>query len=169
MPWERSQSLQGTGDKVLVSSCPSRQLAFSYAHLTFDVGFVDGMNSAILLVDDNAIQAATRKAILERAGRGVIVAPNGRAAIEILTGRRDQLGIRLVVTDHLMPGMNGPELVQELRTLGFDLPIVVLSGLPDAESQYQDLNIIFRLKPFPPEALIQLTNDLLCRRMPRTA
>jgi CheY-like chemotaxis protein len=129
------------------------------------------MNSNILLVDDNAIQAATRKSILERAGFRVSVAPSGQAALELLSepepSQPGQPG--LMVTDHLMPGMNGPELVREVRERGFDFPIIVLSGLPDAESAYEELDVAFRLKPFPPDSLISLSHALLCERMPRTA
>jgi CheY-like chemotaxis protein len=127
------------------------------------------MNPFILLVDDNAIQAATRKAILERVGHRVFVAPNGPIALEVLSNHEMAAGIGLIVTDHLMPGMDGPELVSKIRQLGIALPIVVLSGLPDAEYAYDHLSVTFRLKPFAPEALIALTRELLSQRMPRTA
>ena len=127
------------------------------------------MNSAILLVDDNAIQATTRKAILERASRTVMVATDGQAAINLLAKVEPPHSIALIVTDHLMPGMNGPELVREVRRSGLTMPIVVLSGLPDAESAYEGLDVTFRLKPFPPDSLIALVQDLLGQRMPRTA
>jgi DNA-binding NtrC family response regulator len=129
------------------------------------------MNSTILLVDDNAIQAATRKAILERAGFRVTVAADAYAALELLADPelRQIHPIRLTVTDHLMPSMNGLQLVEEVRRRGFDFPIIVLSGLPDVESAYEDLEVAFRLKPFPPDSLIALARELLCQRMPRTA
>jgi hypothetical protein len=45
----------------------------------------------------------------------------------------------------------------------------VLSGLPDAESAYSGLDVVFRLKPFDPESLIQLVEELLGDRMRRSA
>jgi CheY-like chemotaxis protein len=131
----------------------------------------DAMNSNILLVDDNAVQAATRKSILERAGFVVSVASNGQAALELLSEPESSQGDPpgLMLTDHLMPGMNGPELVREVRERGFDFPIIVLSGLPDAETSYEELGVVFRLKPFPPDSLISLSRSLLCEPMPRTA
>jgi CheY-like chemotaxis protein len=116
------------------------------------------MTADILLVDDNAIQAATRKAILTRSGRSVIVAPDGGRALEML---RDSLSPRLVITDHLMPEMNGPEFVNRLRAAYPDLPVVVLSGMADAEEQYAQLDVIFRLKPLPPDHLLELVRSLL--------
>jgi hypothetical protein len=47
--------------------------------------------------------------------------------------------------------------------------VIVLSGLPDAESAYQGLNVVFRLKPFDPESLIGLVQDLLGECMRRSA
>jgi hypothetical protein len=49
------------------------------------------------------------------------------------------------------------------------LPIVVLSGFADAESSYEGLNVVFRLKPFDPASLIQLVRDLLGDSMRRSA
>lgn len=77
--------------------------------------------------------------------------------------------IGLVITDHLMPVMNGPEFVTELRHRGSALPVVVLSGLLEAESAYEGLDVIFRLKPFDPESLIRLVQDLLGECMRRSA
>jgi DNA-binding response OmpR family regulator len=85
----------------------------------------------------------------------------------------DQAGglrpVGLVVTDHLMPGMNGPEFVAILRMRFPDLPVVVLSGLAEAEDDYCDLDVIFRVKPFPPDELLALVRMLLSQPIGRTA
>jgi DNA-binding NtrC family response regulator len=125
------------------------------------------MTSRILLVDDNHIQSATRRSILEVSGRQVCVALQGEQALELLNNPENSVG--LIVTDHLMPVMSGPEFVTEVRRRGFTLPVVVLSGLPDAESAYEDLNVVFRLKPCDPESLIRLVQELLGECMRRSA
>ena len=125
------------------------------------------MTSHILLVDDNHIQSATRRAILEVSGREVCIALEGKRALELLNEAENSIG--LIVTDHLMPVMSGPEFVAEVRRRGFTLPVIVLSGLPDAESAYEGLNVVFRLKPFNPDSLIQLVQDLLGGCMRRSA
>jgi CheY-like chemotaxis protein len=123
----------------------------------------------ILLVDDNPVQAATRRIILERTGATVRVANSGIQALDQLEAQ-DRPPVRLIITDHLMPGMNGPELVSTVRGHHITLPIIVLSGLPDAELQYDGLDVVFRLKPFHPDALIALVHELLEERpMQRTA
>ena len=123
----------------------------------------------ILLVDDNPIQATTRRIILEKTGHGIKVASSGTEAVEIMSDPARMASIGLLITDHLMPRMNGPELVTELRKSHPDLPVVVLSGLPDAEAQYDGMNVLFRLKPFPPDALIELVHEIFQEPLTRTA
>jgi CheY-like chemotaxis protein len=106
------------------------------------------------------VQAATRRIILERTGSTIQVASSGIQALAVLDAQ-NQHAVRLIITDHLMPGMNGPELVRAVRDRHINIPIIVLSGLPDAEDQYEGLDVVFRLKPFHPDALISLTHDLL--------
>ncbi len=91
----------------------------------------------------------------------------GEQALELLNNPENSIG--LIVTDHLMPVMSGPQFVAEVRRRGFTLPVVVLSGLPDAESAYGGLNVVFRLKPCDPESLIRLVQDLLRESMRRSA
>jgi CheY-like chemotaxis protein len=125
--------------------------------------------SQILLVDDNAIQAATRKAILTRAGRRVLVATSGAAALKMMAEEEVSAQLALIITDHLMPGMNGPEFVRRLRERMPDVPVVVLSGFPDAEREYRSVHVEFYLKPVPPETLIRVVNELLDGPVAQTA
>lgn len=127
------------------------------------------MTADILLVDDNAIQAATRKAILSRTGRIVAVAGDGERALKMLLETEGSHPVGLVISDHLMPGMNGPEFVTRLRERYPSLPVLVLSGMAEAEEQYEGLDVAFRVKPFPPEDLLALVRRLLPDRMERTA
>jgi CheY-like chemotaxis protein len=127
------------------------------------------MSVRILLVDDNHIQSATRRAILEGSGREVCIATQGQQALELLSEPESSPPIGLVITDHLMPVMSGAEFVAELRRRGYTLPVIVLSGLHDAEAAYQGLDVVFRLKPFDPDSLIRLVQDLLGECMRRSA
>ncbi|HEX4038170.1 MAG TPA: response regulator [Acidobacteriaceae bacterium] len=127
------------------------------------------MTADILLVDDNSIQAVTRKAILMRSSHSVAMASNGQQALAMIEESGSTRPVRLVVTDHLMPGMNGPEFVTRLRSRYPRLPVLVLSGMGDAEDEYRDLDVLFRVKPFPPDQLIALVRSLLDEPMSRTA
>ena len=127
------------------------------------------MAADILLVDDNCIQATTRKAILARSGRRVALASDGRQALDYLRENDRSHSVRLIITDHLMPGMNGPEFVRHLRLSYPHLPVLVLSGLPEAEDEYHHLDVMFRVKPFPPDELLALVSSVLREPMGRTA
>lgn len=127
------------------------------------------MNSQILLVDDDLIQSAVRNTILSRSGFRVVVARQADEAMMLLERPELLSSLRLMITDHLMPGMNGPELVKHLRTILPSLPVLVLSGLADAESEYEGLQVSFQLKPFPPEEMIRMVNLLLGNPILRSA
>lgn len=121
---------------------------------------------AILIVDDNPIQAVTRRLILEKAHFPVVLADDGASAVERYDAG-EQFG--MIITDHCMPEMTGPELVKQLRERSRTLPIVVLSGLPEAEQEYEDMDVYFRLKPIHPEELIELSRTLLYPAYGQTA
>lgn len=127
------------------------------------------MTADILLVDDNAIQATTRKAILSRTGRNIAIASDGEQALRMLEEIGTDCPVSLVMTDHLMPGMNGPEFVTRLREQYPKMPVMVLSGLADAEDEYVDLDVIFRVKPLPPEEMLDLVRDIMQRRIAKSA
>lgn len=119
------------------------------------------MQATILLIDDNAIQAATRQTILKRAGYFVIPVLMPRRALQQFQEDDFPSEINLVITDHLMPGMSGSEFVRELRKLHPDMPVLVVSGMEEAEDEYHDLNISFRLKPLLPDHLLASVSGLL--------
>ena len=115
--------------------------------------------SQVLLVDDNFSQLKVREAVLRNAGFQVSVATTPESALATIRVLKDRIGV--VVTDHLMPGCGGLGLVQQIRSGDNWTPIIVLSGLPEAESEYQALHVIFRAKPFPPLELIELVRSSL--------
>jgi DNA-binding NtrC family response regulator len=115
----------------------------------------------ILLVDDNALQATVRRTILERNGYTVIAALHPVKAIEHLQNSKQPDVIDLVITDHIMPGMNGSAFVREIRSIMPELPVLVISGMEDACGEYQDLNVEFRTKPLQPDLLLKCVWDLM--------
>jgi CheY-like chemotaxis protein len=125
------------------------------------------MTATILLIDDNAVQAATRQAILRRAGYSAIVALNPQRALDQLQRNEFPTQIDLVITDHIMPGMNGSEFVRRLRETHPELPVLVISGLEEAEADYADLNVRFGVKPFLPERLLATVQELVQPQLKR--
>ena len=119
------------------------------------------MQATILLIDDNAVQAATRQAILRRAGYFVIAALSPVRALEQMRDGTLSEEVRLVITDHIMPAMHGCEFVRQLRLHSPEMPVLVISGLEDAKAQYSGLNVHFRLKPLPPPEMLALVASIL--------
>lgn len=113
--------------------------------------------SQVLLVDDSPIQLDIRETILRNAGFRVAIATSAESALVLLRTASQHVGV--VVTDHIMPGTSGVEFVRRLRASDEQMPVIVLSGLPDAELEYEGLDVAFRMKPLPPAELIELVRQ----------
>lgn len=119
------------------------------------------MTATILLIDDNAVQAATRQAILQRAGYFVIPILSPQRALEQFRRNEFPEPIELIITDHIMPGMTGAEFVKHLREFEKELPVLVISGMVEAEDEYEGLDVEFRLKPLLPDNLLASVHRLM--------
>ncbi len=117
--------------------------------------------TAVLLIDDNAIQAATRQAILRRAGYFAIAVLNARRALEQLHNEEFPADIQAVITDHIMPDMTGAEFVRELRTTHPEIPVIVISGMDEAEAEYHGMGVRFLVKPLAPDLLLANLRDVM--------
>ncbi len=85
----------------------------------------------ILLVDDEAVIRATGEALLEELGYDVILAENGRLAVDLFRDRAQD--INLVILDMIMPEMNGRDCFTALRAIRSDIPIALSSGFTRSE------------------------------------
>ncbi len=82
----------------------------------------------VLLVEDEAATGRLVRVMLERAGYRVTVAAGGARALEII--ERDDEPIDLLLSDVVMPGMDGVELVRRARERRPGLPALLTSGYP---------------------------------------
>jgi CheY-like chemotaxis protein len=87
--------------------------------------------SVILVVDDDQIVLRTAKIALERKGMTVLMAENGRAAVEVFRQRAGE--ISLVVLDLAMPVMGGRDTLEALQSVRPDVPVVISTGYGDDE------------------------------------
>jgi PAS domain S-box-containing protein len=83
----------------------------------------------VLLVDDEPDIITVGRKMLERLGYEVTTATNGDKALEIV--RRNPDGFDVVVTDQTMPRKTGLDLIQELRGIRGDLPVLLMTGFSD--------------------------------------
>jgi DNA-binding NtrC family response regulator len=117
-----------------------------------------------LLLDDNIAQLTVRELVLRKGEIESHVATNANSALALMRSEVGREKIGLVITDHLMPGMDGVEFVRQLRSFNPTVPVIVISGLPDADAEYADLKVIFRVKPCDPEDLIALAKSALAAK-----
>jgi PAS domain S-box-containing protein len=110
--------------------------------------------ATVLLVDDDADVLVTTGAFLEKAGFTILRATSADQALGLLAdgGRMDA-----VITDYAMPGMNGADLIAELRATRPGLPGIIISGFADLMHMDtgEDGRLVTLHKPFQREQLIR--------------
>ena len=79
----------------------------------------------ILVVEDSPTILAVVREELEAAGHTVLAADGGRAALE----RLSEGAVELVLSDMVMPGMDGMELLSRIRTSRPEMPVILMSGV----------------------------------------
>ncbi len=116
--------------------------------------------TAVLLIDDNPVQLRAREAVLRNAGFETRIATTQEGALALLRSKVSE-GIGAIITDHIMPGRSGAEFVRALCSAKPGVPIIVITGLAEAEGDYRGLGVTFRQKPCPPEELIALVRSAI--------
>ncbi len=104
----------------------------------------------LLLVDDEAPVRQLAERVLIRAGWRVVAAACAEDALELVDAGDLAPALACVVSDVVMPGMDGPALVRALRLEHPGLPAILMSGYADAglRQSLQDADIQFLHKPF---------------------
>ena len=111
--------------------------------------------ATILVIDDHEPIRRLLRAVLERAGHEVTGAPNGRLGLAVYRERPADV----VITDLLMPEMNGLDLILELTRAFLDVKVIAMSGAPDREKTLDAAKLLgvqhtFH-KPFSMDALVK--------------
>jgi len=121
----------------------------------------------ILLVEDEAMVRAVAERALTRQGYQVLTATNGEEALEVLDANdKEGSKIDLLITDVVMPTMDGPTLVGHARARFPDLPILFMSGYAE-EQLRQSISIdhvAFLPKPFSVQQLGEAARDALAAK-----
>ena len=121
-----------------------------------------GNNETILIVDDDDPIRELMRLILENNNYRVLVAASGAEAIKLFD--REGGNVKLVLTDMLMPGMDGLSLTHALRVKNASLKVIVCSGADQTArlKEFQALNILNILaKPFAVERLLGAVNHAM--------
>lgn len=114
----------------------------------------------ILLVEDEDMVRAVAERALARAGHEIIACPGGE---EGLAAIEDGSAFDLVVSDVVMPGMDGPAMVRAIRERRPDIPVLFMSGYAE-ESLRKDIDIPdmhFIAKPFSVSAISDKVTEVM--------
>lgn len=158
------------GGSIAVDSAPGRGATFRillpyHEHDPCSAADAPGMATTpagdrVVLVDDDALVRRPLELLLRRAGFRVAAYGSGVSALEALRGGEP---FEILVTDVVMPGLSGAQLVAELAALGIVRPTVFVSGHHDEEDlRAGELppNQRFLAKPFSADELVGAIRSL---------
>ncbi len=112
----------------------------------------DRVEGRVLVVDDDPDLRRLTARVLARAGYEVLTAAHGAAALEHL----GQQSFNAVLSDILMPDMDGVALLRNVRNLDLDVPVILMTGSPDLATAVQAVEygaLRYIAKPVAPETL----------------
>ncbi len=114
----------------------------------------------ILCVDDNEQALSIRKILLETRGYRVVACNNGQQALEAF----QRGGIDLVVTDLVMPGVDGSRLIQGIKELSPQTPAVLISGRVKIYERDTQADLFLPKGMYEPAELLERIRLLLVRK-----
>lgn len=123
--------------------------------------------ATILLVEDEASVRCVTREVLESEGYRVVEAEDAIDGIRVYEMARGK--IDLILTDVVMPGMNGRDMARKLTERHSGLKIMFMSGYTDnpvLREAFSDRNTIFLQKPFTVQTLCGKIRDMLAGRVP---
>ncbi|HEU4582295.1 MAG TPA: ATP-binding protein [Polyangiaceae bacterium] len=161
-----SSPQQGTRVTVLLPRCEASAGPSSSRQRSSLQPLPDRLETRVLLVDDDELVLATTASLLQRLGYGVLTANGPRAALELLT--RERGAFSLLVTDVVMPDMNGAELARAARELVPELKVLFISGYDAGFLEPFDAPNVLQ-KPFSREQLEQAVAKALASPRSRAA
>ncbi|MFS0736312.1 response regulator [Sphingomonas sp. 1P06PA] len=127
-------------------------------------GLLWGTGTILLVEDEDMVRAVAERA-LSRQGYQVLTAENGERALEML---EQGASIDLLISDVVMPAMDGPTLVRHARERNPALPILFMSGYAEEQLRRSiDIdNVAFLAKPFSVQQLGAAARDALAAKRP---
>jgi len=155
-----------SGGCVEIDSWPAKGTVFSiYFPLAGDTATVDdnsdtpavdlsGSETVLVVEDDRAVRELVVR-VLRNRGYKILTASSGEEALRLAKSYADP--VHLLLTDIVMPGMNGKELSENLIGLKGDMPVIYMSGYTKnviARHGVLDPGVVLIEKPFHPDELL---------------
>ncbi len=157
--WVYSEPDKGTTIKIYLPRVEtSRPQAMSREK---DVPDLTGTETVLVVEDDAQVRSLAVKS-LKGYGYTVLTAGNGAEALKVAGQSPDP--IHLVLTDVIMPGMNGQEMAEQLKAARPEMQVLYMSGYTDNAIVHHgvlDPGVAFIGKPFTPAALGRKVREVL--------
>lgn len=112
-------------------------------------------DKTVLIVDDEELLLTMSEMVLTSFGYHVLTAANGRQALEVI--EHPDSHVDLVVTDLVMPHMDGHQLIQRLHTVAPDLRVICTSG--NFRPSNRELGVTYLQKPFTSQDLLRVVKE----------
>ncbi len=157
--------LNSLGSDILLQSEPGKgtDISFTLYFNKTEVGQLNGTSlevaptsfagKSILVVDDNKINQLVTKKTLEKHHASVLVAGNGKQAIDLVKTEK----LDLILMDINMPEMNGFEATEIIRSLGQNTPVLALTAVEEEKVLIKNTNDLFNdfiIKPYKNEEFL---------------
>lgn len=157
--WVYSELSHGTTFKIYLPSAEHKLELGPQPRAEALPGRREGMT--ILLAEDDPTMRRLTRRMLEEHGYKILEATNGEEALKVIAGNGSR--IDLTLTDVVMKGMNGPEMVLRLMDSHPEMKVVYMSGYTGELVMHHGLQSGIRLleKPFTRSALLKIIDEAL--------
>ncbi|HQR05209.1 MAG TPA: PAS domain S-box protein [Gemmatales bacterium] len=151
----------GKGTRVTVY-LPATGVNMAVEDKTEATSSLRGHGELILIVDDEPLIVQTVQAVLQNSGYQTLTAEHGMSALALFSEHHPK--VRAALVDMMMPGLDGPAVMQQMREINPQVPIIACSGLRSAER----LRTIFAAgakaflqKPYSDEQLLSILQQFV--------
>src|SRR6202008_4054228 len=120
-------------------------------------------NGSILIIDDEEIMREILETLLAREGYSVRVAPGGAEGIELAKS----VPFDAVIVDVMMPGIGGMQVLEELKKLDDDLPVIMITAFASVENAIAAMKrgaFDYITKPFKNDEVLGVIRNALAQK-----
>jgi len=149
-----SEPGKGTQFKIYL---PAAETPF-IVHADSSISLPVGHGELILVVDDEIAIREITKGTLETYGYRALTAADGTEAVALYAQNKDEIAV--VLTDLMMPYMDGPVTIRALRRINPNVRIIASSGLAENSRAIEDVKL-FLPKPYTAERLLNALAEVL--------
>lgn len=119
-------------------------------------------NATVLYVEDDITVSKNFEETTSTIFKKILTAYNGKEGIELFEKYQDDIDV--IITDIVMPYINGIDMIRAIREINFEVPIIITSAFNDKEILYNAINLSvdgFVKKPFEVKPLMQTIHKAL--------